>query len=91
MKSCTAAVFIIDAGQDSDIDENWDASQSFLFHMGAASVLYGEKVLLYVDAASARPGYEAFTTVTFDNTKIEDSGMDLVLALNKAGIIRVVA
>ena len=91
MKSCTAAVFIIDAGLASDIHENLEASQSFLFHMGAASVLYREKVLLYVDAASGRPGYEAFTTVKFDSTKIEDSGMDLVLALNRAGIIRVVA
>ena len=91
MKGCTASVFVLDARQQSGDDGIPDGNQDLLFHMGAASVLYGKKVLLFVDAASGPAGYEAFTSVTFNSTRIEDSGMDLVLALHKAGIIRVVA
>ena len=59
--------------------------------MGAASVLYGEKVLMYVDGASAPSGYEAIASVTYDDGRIEDSGLDLVLALQRVRIIKVVA
>ncbi|MCH8870069.1 MAG: nucleotide-binding protein [Chloroflexi bacterium] len=89
MKSCTAAVFVIDADQQTGPGPQ--DNQDLLFHMGAASVLYGEKVILFVDSASGPSGHEAFTSVTFNSTRIEDSGMDLVLALHRAGIIRVVA
>ncbi len=91
MKGCTAAVFVLDVSQQPGAEGSPEGNQDLLFHMGAASVLYGEKVLLFVDGASGPAGYEAFTSVTFDNTKIEDSGLDLVLALHRAGIIRVVA
>ncbi|MCH8061775.1 MAG: nucleotide-binding protein [Chloroflexi bacterium] len=91
MKSCTAAVFVLDGDQQSSAGAGPQGNQDLLFHMGAASVLYGEKVLLYVDSASAPSGHEAITSVTYDHMRIEDSGLDLVLALHRAGIIRVVA
>ncbi len=91
MKGCTAGVFVLDGSQQSDVGAGPEGSQDLLFHMGAASVLYGKKVLLFVDGATGQPGHEAFTSVTFNNARVEDSGMDLVLALHKAGIIRVVA
>ena len=91
MKSCTAAVFVLDGRRQSSTETGPEGNQDLLFHLGAASVLYGEKVLLYVDAASPPTGYEAIASVTYENGRIEDSGLDLVLALHRAGIIRVVA
>ncbi|MCH7625922.1 MAG: nucleotide-binding protein [Chloroflexi bacterium] len=91
MKSCTAAVFVLDDRRLSNAGAAPEGNQDLLFHIGAASVLYGEKVLLYVDGASTPAGHEAVASVTYDRSRIADSGLDLVMALHKAGIIRVVA
>lgn len=91
MKGCSAAVFVLDDSHPSEISVGREENQELLFHIGAASVLYGEKVLLFVDGESRPSGYEALASVTFDRASIKDSGMDLLLALHRAGIIRVVA
>ena len=94
MRSCSSAILVL-ANRDpaaAPKPSETDAPQSMAFQLGAATVLYGPRIVVLREkrlAASFDAG--PVRSVEFDPLRIEEVGLPLLQALSHEGIIRVTA
>ena len=92
MQNCMAAVLILTNEQEcqEDLLSVGHKVEKFLYQVGAACVLYGEKIVIFKETgfqpSLMLPGVRI---VEFETTKPEDVAFELLKELHKAGIISV--
>jgi hypothetical protein len=82
MRDCTAGVVVFSG--------EWQPSRSTLFQLGAASVLYGERVVA-IRETGTNPTFDfgSLPLIDFDGMSQQQSGLDLLRQLRRLGIIKV--
>jgi hypothetical protein len=82
MRDCTAGIVVFSS--------EWQPSRSTLFQLGAASVLYGERVIAIRETGS-NPTFDfgSLPLIHFDEMSRQQSGLDLLRHLRRLGIIKV--
>jgi Predicted nucleotide-binding protein containing TIR-like domain len=92
MKKCTAGIFIFTADEkttDTDGNEVWRPSDNVVYELGAGSVLYGNKIIIFreegVDFAS---DFKEIGYIPFEKNKLDAKGLELMKELQSLGIIK---
>src|SRR5437667_6433221 len=92
MKKCTAGIFIFTADEkivDADGHEGWAPSDNVIYELGAGSVLYGQKIVVFreegVDFAS---DFKELGYVTFEKNRLDAKGLALMKELAGLGIVK---
>jgi len=92
MKKCTAGIFIFTADEkivDVDGHEAWAPSDNVVYELGAGSVLYGQKIVVFreegVDFAS---DFKELGYVTFEKNRLDAKGLALMKELAGLGIVK---
>jgi predicted nucleotide-binding protein len=92
MKKCTAGIFIFTADEkivDADGHEAWAPSDNVVYELGAGSVLYGKKIVVFreegVDFAS---DFKELGYVTFEKNRLDAKGLALMKELAGLGIVK---
>ena len=85
MKACSSAVLVLTANLPANVPDR------MMFHVGAASALYSNKVVVLCENdTQARGPFAGLETISYSRDRPEDVGLALLLSLRDAGIIRVV-
>ena len=92
MRSCTAAILVF-AGDDTPKGKGGPtAGDRVLYQLGAASVLYGDKVVVFSEAGLRLAGdVSGLGKVVYDTAKPQEAGLALIRELHRAGVIKVSA
>lgn len=92
MKKCTAGIFIFTADEkttDAEGKEVWRPSDNVVYELGAGSVLYGNKIIIFreegVDFAS---DFKEIGYIPFEKNKLDAKGLELMKELQSLGIIK---
>lgn len=92
MQECGAAVLIFTADKeyfDADGKSIWLPSENVSHELGAASVLYGERIVVFkekgIDLAS---NFSSVGYIEFETDKLSDKGLDLFRELVSMGILK---
>ena len=92
MRACSAAILVFANGQDLDHEAATEARESILVLAGAASVLYGEQVVLLIDACTKlADGFASLRAVVFDAARPERAGLALLRELNASQALTISA
>ncbi len=87
MRDSNAAVLVFRSG-----DNAWSSRDKMIGMLGAASVLFEDRVvLLHEDGASLSIDLDGLNHIDFDHDRPGESGMNLLRALHRAGVINVSA
>ena len=87
MRESSAAVLVFRSG-----DNAWASRDKMIGMLGAASVLFDDRiVMVHEDGARMSIGLEGLNHIDFDHERPGESGMALLVALHKAGVINVSA
>ena len=85
MKSCTSGIFIFtgdEETQDSKGDSVLRPSDNVVYELGAASVLYGDKIVIFrEEAVSFGSDFSELGYITFERDKLDAKGLDLLKEL----------
>ncbi len=88
MRSCSSAIVI---GGDRGVFDGPEASAPLAFLIGAASVLYGERLIAVLPRDAQPSSLDGVRAVTFDSDKPEASALALIHELHRTGVIRISA
>lgn len=87
MRESSAAVLVFRSS-----DNAWSSRDKMIGMLGAASVLFDDRiVMLQEDGARMSISSEGISHIEFDHERPGESGMNLLVALHKAGVINVSA
>lgn len=87
MRDCSAAILILP--EDSENGDN-ESAQSILYQLGAASVLYGERIVILKPAGvELDPALAAIPFVEYQSENLDTLGLPLLNRLHQTGIVRV--
>jgi hypothetical protein len=85
MRGSCAAVLVFHSGDDA-----WSSRDKMIGMLGASSVLFDDRVvLLHEDGARMSISLDRLNHIDFDHERPGESGMKLLVALHKAGVISV--
>ena len=92
MRNCTAAVLVFAKDDLAGASSVPNSPERMLFQLGAASALYGDKVVVLknVGFELANRTFDV-NCVEFDPRKPEEAALGLLVELHRAGVIKVVA
>ena len=91
MKSSTSGIFIFTADEKTTNEgsEIWRPSQNVVYELGAASVLYGKKiVILKEDAVSFASDFRDLGYISFEKDNLDAKTPDLILELINLGFMQ---
>lgn len=81
MHECGAAILIFTADekfQDQNGNEIWRPSENVVHELGAASVLYDNRIILFKeDVVSLASNFSGIGYISFEKDKLSDKGIDL--------------
>ena len=93
MRDSTSGIFIFTADErtvDEENNEVWRPSQNVIFELGAASVLYGKKiVILKEEDVSSASNFSDLAYISFKKDQLGDKTADLMLELVELGFIQI--
>ncbi len=85
MRDSRAAVLVFRSGDDA-----WSSRDKMIGMLGASSVLFNDRVvLLHEDGERMSISLDGLSHIDFDHERPGESGMNLLVALHKAGVINV--
>ena len=92
MRDCTAAVLVLAGEDEAEASGGQGPAEWMLYLLGAASVLYGDRIVI-VREAGLEPAQDVagLRSVEFDPREPRKAGLDLLVELRRAGVIKVVA
>ena len=93
MRRCSAAVLILSSPTDPDPETEQGLTASLLYQLGAASVLYGSRVLIVLSDSVelTQDLYAGLLSIVYEPAFPERAGMTLMAALKTMGVIKVVS
>lgn len=93
MRECGAAVLVFTADReffDREGNSIWRPSENVSHELGAASVLYGERIVIFKEAGVDLPSnFSSIGYIEFEKDKLSDKGMDLFRELVSMKILSV--
>lgn len=93
MKQCTSGIFIFTADEettDNQGNKSYRPSDNVVFELGAASVQYGEKiVILKEDAVTFASDFSGIGYIPFERDKLDAKAADLMVELINLGFLQV--
>lgn len=95
MRSCSAGVFIFTA-DDEFTDQNGDSifrpSQNVIYELGAASLLYGRKIVIFKERGVSFPSdFNDLGWIEFEREALDARAMDLLRELIELKALRLVS
>ena len=92
MKGCTSGIFIFTADeetQDKDGNTLFRPSDNVVYELGAASVLYGNKIVIFKeDCVSFASDFSDIGYIPFEKDKLDMKAADLMLELIELGFMQ---
>ena len=92
MKNCTSGIFIFTADektQDADGNEIWRPSDNVVYELGAASVLYGNKIVIFKESdVKFASDFSDLGYIPFEKDKLDAKSADLMLELINLGFMQ---
>jgi len=92
MQDCGAAILIFTADKeyfDSDGNSIWRPSENVSHELGAASVLYGERIVVFKEQGiELASNFSSVGYIEFESDKLSDKGLDLFRELVSMGILK---
>jgi len=92
MKECTSGIFIFTADEQAEDQQGqkvWRPSDNVVYELGAASVLYGKKIVIFkemgVDFAS---DFGDISYIPFEKDRLDSKAADLMLELIQLGFVQ---
>jgi predicted nucleotide-binding protein len=93
MRSCGAAILIFTADEkyfDADGDEVWLPSDNVVHELGAASVLYDNRIVIFKEAGvSLASNFSSIGYIEFEKDKLDAKGIDLFRELVSFKIVNI--
>ena len=93
MRSCGAAILIFTADTklfDENGDEVWRPSENVSNELGAASVLYGNRIVIFKEkGVNLASNYSSIGYIEFEKDKLADKGIDLFRELVNFKIVSI--
>lgn len=93
MKGCNAAILIFTADEEYKNQEGesvWRPSENVTYELGAASVLYGNQVVIFKEDGLDLPtNFRDLGYITFEKNRLDAKGLDLIKELIGFGLVRV--
>lgn len=93
MRECGAAILIFTKDEkfaDADGQEVWRPSENVVYELGAASLLYDDRIVILMEAGLHFPmNFESIGHITFDEDQIEAKTSDLLQELIGFGLIKI--
>jgi predicted nucleotide-binding protein len=94
MEECNCAILIFTADEEfTDKDSNavWRPSENIIYELGAASYLYGERiVIMKEDKVDFPTDFKEIGYISFSKDKLVDKAMDIIKELIGFKILKVV-
>lgn len=92
MRDCTSAILVFASSNADSQDGRNNAGERMLYQLGAASVLYGDKIVILSEAGfDLSNPVPDIHRVIFRSEKPEEAGLALLIELHDAGVISVTA
>lgn len=92
MKNSTSGIFIFTADEkitDQEGNEIWRPSQNVVYELGAASVLYGNKIVIFKEKdVSFASDFSDLGYISFDKDQLDAKAADLMLELINLGFMQ---
>jgi len=93
MRSCQSAIFIFSADEQFTNAEGqtvWRPSQNVIYELGAASVLYGDKIVIFKEQGLDFPtDFRDIGNIPFDKDALDARGVQLIAELIALGLVAV--
>lgn len=93
MKSCSVAILIFTADEEYKNQEGepvWRPSENVIYELGAASVLYGNQIVIFKEEGLDLPtNFRDLGYITFEKDRLDAKGLDLIKELVGFGLVRV--
>jgi len=93
MGECGAAILVFTADReyfDSDGNSIWRPSDNVSHELGAASVLYGDRIVIFKESGIELPSnFSSIGYIEFEKDKLEDKGLELFRELVSMHILSV--
>lgn len=93
MRQCGAAILIFSADEQlSDVDGNevWRPSENVVYELGAASVLYEDRIIIFKEeSVSLASNFSSIGHISFEKDKLSDKAVDLFRELVSFKVISV--
>lgn len=92
MKNCTSGIFIFTADEktiDLDGNEVWRPSDNVVYELGAASVLYGNKIVIFKESeVKFASDFSDLGYISFEKDKLDAKASDLMMELITLGFVQ---
>lgn len=93
MKGCSAAILIFTADEEYKNQEGesvWRPSENVIYELGAASVLYGNQIVIFKEEGLDLPtNFRDLGYIAFEKDRLDAKGVDLIKELIGFGLVRV--
>lgn len=93
MRECGAAILVFTADQqyfDKDGNSVWRPSENVSHELGAASVLYGDRIVVFKEKSIELPSnFSSVGYIEFDKDKLSDKGIELFRELVSMKILSI--
>ncbi len=92
MRECSAAILVFARSSWARVGGGREASSTDIMHyqLGAASVLYGDRVISLLETGVETGGQEpGFNSLEFDRERLGDTSLALLVELHRMGVIEV--
>ena len=93
MRSCQSAIFIFSADEQFTNSEGqtvWRPSQNVIYELGAASVLYGDKIVIFKEQDLDFPtDFRDIGNIPFEKDALDARGVQLIAELIALGLVAV--
>lgn len=93
MRECGAAILVFTADkEDFDTDGNsiWRPSENVSHELGAASILYGERIVLFKEKGIELPSnFSSVGYIEFDKNRLSEKGIELFRELVSMKILSI--
>jgi predicted nucleotide-binding protein len=93
MKECGAAILIFTKDElflDGDHNEVWRPSENVVYELGAASLLYDDRIVIFTESGIHFPmNFESIGQIAFEEDQIEAKTSDLLQELIGFGLIKI--
>jgi predicted nucleotide-binding protein len=91
MNECGSAIVIFSSsGEPSDVDAGPIANLNVVFELGAASVLYGDKVIIFKEKDLVLPSdFSDLGHISFEPSNLDAKALDLLKELISMGFVQV--
>lgn len=91
MRDCGAAILVFTADKeyfDADGNSIWKASENVSHELGAASILYGERIIIFKEKGIDLPSnFSSVGYIEFEKDKLGDKGIELLRELIRMKIL----